>query len=171
MVGTPPTVAAGQTLATKPTDIGKIPTPESTPNIYIDLNNDTYNTSLTEQTITNTTHHITARHELTMSTPEQPSTSGSNRHRTQRFKRWGHQTQLGNQARANISQLLHRKSQTHAPSDTDERFLAIGRFYDAPLNAIMLSPHIYPWGNKTMTDYTYTIPLDASTSRSLLRSV
>ena len=79
-----------------------------------------------------------------MSTPEQPSTSGPNRRRTQRFKRGGHQTQLGSQARVNISQLLHRKGQTHAPPDTDERSLAIGRFHDAPLQAIMLSPHVCP---------------------------
>jgi hypothetical protein len=44
----------------------------------------------------------------------------------------------------NISQLLHRKGPTHAPPDTDERSLAIGRFYAAPLNARMLSPHVYP---------------------------
>ena len=44
----------------------------------------------------------------------------------------------------NISQLLHRKGQTHAPLDTDERSLAIGRYYDAPLNAMMLYPHVYP---------------------------
>ena len=45
---------------------------------------------------------------------------------------------------ANITQLLHRKGQTHAPPDTDERSLTIGRFYDAPLQARILSPHVYP---------------------------
>jgi len=30
---TPPTVAAGQKLTTRPTDNGKIPTPDSTPKI------------------------------------------------------------------------------------------------------------------------------------------
>jgi hypothetical protein len=44
----------------------------------------------------------------------------------------------------NISQLLHRKRETHAPPDTDERSLAIGRFHDAPLLARMLSPHVHP---------------------------
>jgi len=44
----------------------------------------------------------------------------------------------------NISQLLHRKGQTHAPPETDERSLVIGRFHDAPLDARMLSPHVYP---------------------------
>jgi len=43
----------------------------------------------------------------------------------------------------NITQLLHRKGQTHAPPDMDERSLAIGRFYDAPLHAKMPSPHVY----------------------------
>jgi len=79
-----------------------------------------------------------------MLTPEYPSTSGPNRQRAQRFKRGGHQTQLGSHARVNISQLIHRKEQTHAPPDTDERSLAIGRFYNAPLNARMRSPHVYP---------------------------
>jgi hypothetical protein len=58
--------------------------------------------------------------------------------------RGGLQTQFGHQAIANISQLLHRKGQTHAPPDTDERSLAIGRFHEAPLNARMLSQHVYP---------------------------
>ena len=44
----------------------------------------------------------------------------------------------------NISQLIHRKGQTHAPPDMDERSLAIGRFYDAPLHARMFSPRVYP---------------------------
>jgi hypothetical protein len=44
----------------------------------------------------------------------------------------------------NLSQLLHRKGQTYAPPYTDERSPTIGRFYDAPLNDIMLSLHIYP---------------------------
>jgi hypothetical protein len=79
-----------------------------------------------------------------MSTPDQPSASGTNRRRTQRHKRGGHQTQLGSQARVIISQLLHRKRQTHAPPDNDERSLTIGRFHDAPLQARMLSPHVYP---------------------------
>jgi len=79
-----------------------------------------------------------------MSTPEQPSTSGPNRRRAQRFKRGGHQSQHGSHARVNITQLLHRKGQTHAPPDTDERSLAIGRFHDAPLHARMLSPRVYP---------------------------
>ena len=52
--------------------------------------------------------------------------------------------QLGSQAQVNITQLLHRKGQTHAPPDTDERSLAIGRFHDAPLHVRMLSHHVYP---------------------------
>jgi hypothetical protein len=79
-----------------------------------------------------------------MSTPDQPSTSGPNRRRSQRFKRGGHQTQLGSHTRVNISQLLHRKGQTHDPPDTYERSLAIGRFNYAPLNARIISPHVYP---------------------------
>ncbi len=79
-----------------------------------------------------------------MSTTDQPSTSGLNCRRTQRYKRGGHQPQLGSQARFNISQILHRKGQTHAPPDTDDRSLAIGGFHDAPLQARMLSPQVYP---------------------------
>jgi hypothetical protein len=44
----------------------------------------------------------------------------------------------------NISQLLHQKGQTYAPPDTNERSLAIGRYYEASLNVRMLSQYVYP---------------------------
>jgi len=79
-----------------------------------------------------------------MSTPEQPTGSGPTRRRAQRYKQGRHQTQLGSQAISNIFQILHRKGQTRAPPDMDERSLTIGRFHNAPLNARMLSSHVYP---------------------------
>ena len=106
--------------------------------------NNNYNTPELDHIITSETLQTNTKKQLTMSTPEHPTTSGPNRRRAQRFKRGGHQSQLGSQARVNITQLLHRKGQTHAPPDTDERSLAIGRVYDAPLHAKMLSPHAYP---------------------------
>jgi len=79
-----------------------------------------------------------------MSTPDPPTGSGTSRRRVQRFKRGGYQIQLGSHARTAISQMLHRKGQTHISPDTDERSLTIGSFHGAPLGARMHSPHVHP---------------------------
>ena len=143
--GIDPTVAAGRKPAIKPTHADRIMLlPPPVKAIQIDHTNTNNTTSQPEHTLAQETQQKIVQRQLTMSTPKQPSTSGPNRRRAQRFKRGGHQTQLGSHARVNISQLLHRNGQTHAPPDTDERSLAIGRFYDAPLHVRMLSPHVYP---------------------------
>ena len=79
-----------------------------------------------------------------MSTPDPPSGSGTSRRRVQRFKRGGHQMQLGSQAISTISHLLHRKGQAQAPPDTDEQSLVIGSFHNAPLSFRMHSTHVHP---------------------------
>ncbi len=40
--------------------------------------------------------------------------------------------------------MLHRKGQTQAPLDTDERSLTIGSFHDAYLGSKIYSPHVHP---------------------------
>jgi hypothetical protein len=144
-VGIDPTVTAGRQPAIKPTHADKNMLLPNVKVIQVEHTNNNNTTPQPQHTLAQETQQKTAQRQLAMSTPEQPSTSsGPNRRRAQRFKRGGHQTQLGSHARVNISQLLHRKGQTHAPPETGERSLAIGRFYDAPLHAKMLSPHVYP---------------------------
>jgi hypothetical protein len=57
MVGIFSTVAAGQQLATRPTYLGRIATPNPTLTIHIDLNIGINATSHTEQTNTHIAHH------------------------------------------------------------------------------------------------------------------
>ena len=94
-LGVEPTVAAGRKPATRPTHADS-----TTPLLPIKeiqkqhINND-YDTLKLEHTITKETQQTNTQSQLTMSTPEQPSTPGPNRRRAQRFKRGGHETQLG----------------------------------------------------------------------------
>ena len=43
-----------------------------------------------------------------------------------------------------LIQLLHIKGKTHELPDTDDYSTIISRFYDAPLNARLHSPHVLP---------------------------
>jgi hypothetical protein len=118
-VGIEPTVAAGRKPAITPTRTDNTTPLRPRKTIQREHINNKYKTPQLDHTITSETQQTNTKKHLTMSTPEQPSTLGPNHRRAQRFKRGGHQSQLGSQAMVNITQLLHRKGQTHAPSDTD----------------------------------------------------
>ena len=113
-VETDPTVAARQlNVSTRPTDKGQITTLPLTKEIQTDITIDDKTTTQYAQIDTRGLEQNTLQHPLTMSTPEQPSGSGPNRRRTQRYKRGRHQTQLGSLSRLKKSQLLHRKGKTY----------------------------------------------------------
>jgi hypothetical protein len=102
-VGREPTVAAGIQPATKPTHANSIAPLPPEKEIQKDTINNNFNAPQPEHTLAQETQQNKLYFQLSMSTPEQPSTSGPNRRRAQRFKRGGHQTQLGSQARVNIT--------------------------------------------------------------------
>jgi hypothetical protein len=104
-VGTHPTVAAGRPPDIEPPHANGKMSPPISKDIHIERTNDNNITPRQEHRLEQETLKKPEEHELTMSTPDQPTTSGPNRRRAQRFKKGGHQTQLGSHARVHISQL------------------------------------------------------------------
>ena len=91
-VGIEPTVAAGRKSVITSTRTDNTTTLPPVKKINKEHYNNNHNTPQLHHTITSETPQTHTKKHLTMSTPEQPSTLGPNRRRTQIFKRGGHQS-------------------------------------------------------------------------------